>query len=144
MYKSILVPIDLSDLEKAKGCLKLAQNIGDKGAELHLLHVIETVPMYMAAELPEDLLENTKKAAAEALRKVAGSIDGNVQSHLHSGNPNRDINIVAEELGVDLIVVGSHRPGLPDYLLGSTAARVVRHTQCSVLVVRQAVGDTRS
>jgi len=37
---------------------------------------------------------------------------------------------------VDLIIVGSHKPGLQDYLLGSTAARVVRHAMCSVLVGR--------
>jgi nucleotide-binding universal stress UspA family protein len=36
----------------------------------------------------------------------------------------------------DLIVVGSHRPAMKDYLLGTNAARVVRHAHCSVLVVR--------
>ena len=38
--------------------------------------------------------------------------------------------------GVDLIIVASHRPGLQDYFLGSTAAKVVRHAKCSVLVIR--------
>jgi hypothetical protein len=43
---------------------------------------------------------------------------------------------VAEEAGADLVVVGSHRPAMKDYLLGTNAARVVRHARCSVLVAR--------
>ena len=40
-----------------------------------------------------------------------------------------------EEAEADL-VVGSHRPMIKDYQLGTNAARVVRHACCSVLVAR--------
>ena len=43
---------------------------------------------------------------------------------------------VAEEAEADLIVVGPHRPAMKDYLLGTNAARVLRHARCSVLVAR--------
>ena len=43
----------------------------------------------------------------------------------------------ASEWDADLIVVGSHRPVMSDYLLGSNAKTIVRHAQCSVLVVRE-------
>ena len=43
---------------------------------------------------------------------------------------------MAKEIGADLIVMGSHRPELADYLLGANAAKVVRHADCSVMVVR--------
>ena len=43
----------------------------------------------------------------------------------------------ATEWRADLIVVGSHRPVMSDYLLGSNAKTIVRHAQCSVLVVRK-------
>ena len=46
------------------------------------------------------------------------------------------ILVTAQEAGVDLIVVGSHRPAMKDYLLGTNAGRVVRHANCSVLVAR--------
>ncbi len=42
----------------------------------------------------------------------------------------------AEGIGPDLIVMASHRPERSDYLLGPNAARVVRHSDKSVLVVR--------
>jgi nucleotide-binding universal stress UspA family protein len=42
----------------------------------------------------------------------------------------------ADRMAADLIVVGSHRPTMSTYLLGSNAAAIVRHAKCSVLVVR--------
>ena len=48
------------------------------------------------------------------------------------------IRYTAEELGCDLIVMGSHDPHFTDYLIGSNAAHVALHTPCSVLVVRWA------
>ena len=43
----------------------------------------------------------------------------------------------ASDWNADLVVVGSHRPVMSDYLLGSNAKTIVRHAQCSVLVVRE-------
>ena len=43
---------------------------------------------------------------------------------------------VADETHADLIIVASHQPDVQDYFLGSTAAKVVRHARCSVLVLR--------
>ena len=43
---------------------------------------------------------------------------------------------VAEEIKPDQIVIGAHRPGLQDFLLGPNTARVVRHAKCSVNVIR--------
>ena len=136
MYKSILVPVDLSDMEKAKNCLRIAREIGGPDAELHLMHVVERVPIYVAAELPREIEENSVLGAQTALKELAETDPGNCRVHARLGHANRDIYVGAEELDVDLIIVGSHRPGLQDYLLGSTAARVVRHALCSVLVVR--------
>ncbi len=42
----------------------------------------------------------------------------------------------AEAWGADLIIVGSHRPSVATYLIGSNAKTIVRHAKCSVLVVR--------
>ncbi len=47
-----------------------------------------------------------------------------------------DHGVSAVAHAVDCIVIGSHKPGLSDYLLGSTAARVVRHAPCAVHVYR--------
>jgi nucleotide-binding universal stress UspA family protein len=55
---------------------------------------------------------------------------------VRAGHPGNQILDLAEETNADLIIVASHRPGLQDYFIGSTAGRVVRHANCSVLVTR--------
>ena len=62
----------------------------------------------------------------------------NVTAVVVKGHSGRTIIDVAAEKSADCIVIGSHKPGLIDYLLGSTAARVVRHAPCAVHVLRSA------
>ena len=56
----------------------------------------------------------------------------------YSGGLDTSVAIpyLAEQTGADLVVVGSHRPTMATYLLGSNASTIVRHAKCSVLVVR--------
>jgi nucleotide-binding universal stress UspA family protein len=60
----------------------------------------------------------------------------NMDVDVRVGHSYDTILKVAKERNVDLIIIASHRPGFQDYFLGSTAAKVVRHANCSVLVVR--------
>jgi nucleotide-binding universal stress UspA family protein len=53
------------------------------------------------------------------------------------GKIYREILNAARTIGADLIVMGSHHPELRDYLLGPNADKVVRHADCSVMVVRE-------
>jgi len=55
----------------------------------------------------------------------------------HGASIYAEILGAAEAAEADLVVVGSHRPAMKDYLLGTNAARVVRHARCSVLVARE-------
>ena len=59
-----------------------------------------------------------------------------VERIVRNGTVYEEILRIAGETGCDLIVIGAHRPELRDYLLGPNAARVDRHANCSVLVVR--------
>jgi universal stress protein F len=60
-----------------------------------------------------------------------------VEAIVKHGTPYQVIIDTAAELEVDLIIIAAHRPSLKDYLIGPTSARVVRHADCSVQVVRQ-------
>ena len=62
--------------------------------------------------------------------------EAGTDSEVLSGHTPLKILEYATEIGADLIIIASHRPGLQDYFLGSTAARVVRHAECAVLVDR--------
>ena len=59
-----------------------------------------------------------------------------VSSAVIMGGVYHDVLQEAERIGADLIVVGSHGPTMATYLIGSNAAAIGRHAECSVLVVR--------
>ncbi len=136
MYKNILIPVDLADVDRGKATLDIAKRIGEDDCKITLLNVVEDIPSFVAVELPTGLVEKSMDRAREMLEGVAATAPGAVKVDVRTGHANSAILDAAEDAGADLIIIGSHRPGLQDYLLGSTAGRVVRHSTCSVLVVR--------
>jgi nucleotide-binding universal stress UspA family protein len=70
---------------------------------------------------------------------IAAQASREVQTFAHArfGKPAVEILRLAEEVGADLIIVGSHNhTGVRRWLLGSTAERVVREAGCPVVVAR--------
>ncbi len=136
MYKNIIVAVDLAHGDAGKALLARANKLVDEGGTIRLLHVIEDVPSYIAAELPRDLNDRRQAEAKVELGLLTQGAGANVNSEVRMGAASSQILQCAEDTDADLIMIASHRPGLSDYFIGSTAARVVRHAQCSVLISR--------
>lgn len=136
MYNTILVPIDMAHAEKGKSTIEIARKLSGEDTQILLLHVIEDIPNWVAAEMPAGILEKSRQSMQEELQAIANASSIKADVLIRSGHPYRTILDKADEEEVDLIIVASHKPGLQDYFLGSTAAKVVRHAKCSVLVVR--------
>ena len=136
MYKTILVPIDMAHIEKGKAMIDIATAQGNKDTQTILLNVVEEIPAWIASQLPSGMLNKSREYAVEKLKAIADTANINVDVEVRSGHPYKTILEVADKSGAELIIVASHQPGLEDYFLGSTAAKVVRHAKCSVLVVR--------
>jgi nucleotide-binding universal stress UspA family protein len=136
MYRKILVPIDLAHAEKGRIMIDIARKLGGKNVSITLINVIEDLPVYVANELPGELTQTIRKNAQIELRGMAEAAGLSAGIEVRSGRPVTAILEVAKDLAIDLIVIASHQPGLQDYLLGSTAASVVRHAKHSVLVIR--------
>lgn len=134
MYKNILVPIASDHDPHTSEAMTVARLLADEGAKITALTVVEAIPEYIAQQLPEGQLEKNHQAVEDALSREVGG--GEVNVVVVSGHSGRTILDWAGENDVDCIVMASHRPGLSDYFLGSTAARVVRHAQCAVHVLR--------
>jgi nucleotide-binding universal stress UspA family protein len=140
MYKRILVPVDIDQKSSWQRALPVgAQLAKDYAAELHVLCVVPVFGMSVVGSyFPPDF---EKKAIAEAKTKLVKIVDDanlgiKVAAHVAHGTIYEEIIAIANQLGVDLIVMSSHRPELQDYLIGPNAARVVRHASQSVFVVR--------
>ncbi len=142
MYKKILLSNDLHDDASWRKALPTALEMcRASSAELHLITVIPDLPMglvgiYLAEDTGDRLAQETGKGLAEF---VAEHVPGDVGAtpHVDVGTIYMAILETAGRIGADLIVIGSHRPEMGDFLLGPNAARVVRHSKVSVLVVRE-------
>jgi|TARA_Y100000588_G_scaffold266020_1_gene280809 nucleotide-binding universal stress UspA family protein len=141
MYKDILLPIDLGNESSWNRALPAAiEYCKAFGANLHVLTVMPDFGSPMVAQFfPDDHEGRMMQNANDVLHKfVADRVpdDINVQHVVADGTIYKTIIETAEDINADLIIMGSHRPELQDYLLGPNAARVVRHSSKSVLVVR--------
>ncbi len=140
MYSRILVPIDPSHGEVGARLVEIAKKLIDAEGEITLLSVIEPVPSYISGYIREESFQERLKANRdEALAHLKGMLTAaGVTGHtmIDEGSPSAEILRIAEKMKADAIILGSHRPDFRDYLIGSTAARIVRHAQCTVVVER--------
>ena len=136
MFNNILVPIDMGHVVEGKSIIDAAIEHAASGAKITLLNVVEEIPNWAAINLPADIIDKSIQASKDELKAIANASGRKMDVEVRTGHSYNTILDVAEDKGADLIIIASHRPGLQDYFLGSTAAKVVRHATCSVLVIR--------
>lgn len=134
MYKKIIVSLSLEHGIGAKA-IETARGLKSENGEIIAVHVYEPLQGSVKAYVPEEAVTESLKRAKEALAERIGSAK-DVEAVLLEGHSGRAVTDFAGEVGADCIIVGSHKPGLRDHFLGSTASRIVRHSPCSVHVLR--------
>jgi len=141
MYKEIVFPVDVSDEGSWKAALpQTLELVRNFDAKLHVMTVVpefgmSIVSQYFADDAEEKMLKDAQEALHRFVREHIPD-DIEVQHIVAQGTVYRSIIQIAREVSADLIVIAAHRPELKDYLLGPNAAKVVRHSDISVLVVR--------
>lgn len=139
MYSHIVLGLDLSedsDKVAAKGANLARQN----DAMLSMVHVIEPLSFAYGGDIPMDfssVQEEIYRQAEQQMRKLGSKWDvPEERQHVVIGRPESEIHTLAEDLGADLVIVGSHgRHGLA-LVFGSTANGVLHGASCDVLAVR--------
>ncbi len=145
IYKHLLLALDFGDdQERLIDHAVSMASVFD--ARLTLAHIVDYMPAAYGGEvpLPDDLQMDAlllDKAKGRLASLVAGLALPDVDWRAELGVPKHGITRLAEELEVDLILVGSHgRHGL-QLLLGSTANGVLHLAGCDVLAIRVKDGD---
>ena len=140
MFHRILLAVDLADeAQSPKGLAEALELVKLTEGQLRLVNVQPLLPATFMEYVPADFDAEQERRAHEALREVAAKIalpPARLSTAVASGGVYHELLREAEEWGADLVVIGSHRPVMSDYLLGSNAKTIVAHAECSVLVVR--------
>lgn len=135
MYNNIAIPVSLDTDRDVGAAVKVAQALADPGARITFVHVLETIPAYVADMIPPETFTERRDMAERRLSEVAEGVE-NANAVILDGTAGRTLTRWCDENGADLIVIASHRPVMSDVFLGSTAAWVVRHANCPVHVIR--------
>ncbi|QDU29075.1 Universal stress protein E [Anatilimnocola aggregata] len=112
---------------------------------LHMLHVVDSmdVPEDILSKVPEgkSLRDEINQAAKKRFDEFVATLgaQGDIRPHLTWGTPWKEINRVANQLQIDLLVVGSiGRSGIAGMLMGNTAERLLACCRSSLLTVKPA------
>jgi nucleotide-binding universal stress UspA family protein len=140
MFRSIVVPVDLSEVDLSRPAIATAvAMVKESGGRLTLVNVVPIMPVMMLDTVPVSYETEVAEKAQESLSELAATIDlprDRVSAIVRIGGVYHEVLDVATKEGADLVLVGSHRPAMATYLLGSNATAIVRHANCSVLVLR--------
>lgn len=142
MYKNILFPVDIMEEHSWRKALSVVLVYAEKfNAKIHILNVVPAyglnmVQQYFPIGAIDELIQKANVHLHEFSKKNFPSTVS-TQQIIAKGAVYECIIETAKEVDADLIVMTAHRPELKDYLLGPNAAKVVRHSDRSVLVVRE-------
>jgi len=141
MFKDILLAIDLNDVDESSRAIEFVRDYaGHAGATIHVVTVVPDFTMSIVGSyFPKNFEKQALEDATSKLKALTDERFGEglkVQHIITHGTVYQEIVAAAEKTGADLIVVCSGARDLKDYLLGTNAARVVRHATASVMVIR--------
>jgi nucleotide-binding universal stress UspA family protein len=141
MVRKILVAVDGSE-PAGHALAKAIEEAKVWGAELHAIYVVESglfssLPMDNTLEIMYSLLQKEGEDILNESQEKAEAAGVSLNTHIRQGHAGSEIIDLAEELAVDLILIGSHGKSEVDrLLLGSVTDYVVRHSSITTTVVR--------
>lgn len=135
MYRHVLVPVAFDEDHDPAAPLAVAGQLVIQAGKVSLLHVMANVPSYVINYVPEGFQREAQTAIVESLLSMAAGLP-NSEGFVVEGHAGKTIVKWASDNAVDCIVIGPHKAGVQDFVLGSTAAQVVRHAKCAVHVTR--------
>ncbi|AOV97203.1 universal stress protein UspA [Edwardsiella hoshinae] len=143
MYQNILLPLDLG--EEALTALALEQVksvIRSEETRVRLMYVVVQIPDFILNRFNpqtnqfDDVMSEELQRRLQALAEQLPLAAENISVVVRQGAIYDEILKEAACIDADLILIGSRRPSMKTYLLGSNAAAIVRHAQTSVLIAR--------
>jgi nucleotide-binding universal stress UspA family protein len=138
MYSRILVPVDMDNVDKLDKAITLAaQTAKANEASLVFVDVVDAVPTTSRVTESERMADRLTRFAADQAKAHDVEISAQValRGDLHL-NVGADIIDAAKDAECDLIMMGSHVPGMKEYFMSSNAGYVASHAPMSVYVVR--------
>ncbi len=143
MYRNIIVPVDTFEESSWKSVVPVLEAYFS-GKQDSCIHLVSVYPEDKALSIysqfiPDGFEEHIEEDIKSKLEQIENKINKPgvvVKKCLLKGIVYVELLNYIEKVKGDLVILSSHRPELKDYLIGPVASRVLRHSNCSVLVCR--------
>lgn len=137
MYSRIVVPVDLTHLDKIEKALRTAADLAlHYGADLFYVGVTAPTPSEIAHNKDEYSEKLEQFAAEESARRKLGIEARIAVSQDPAVDLDEALGNAIKELDADLVVMASHMPTFADHIFASNAGYLASHAPVSVFVVR--------
>jgi nucleotide-binding universal stress UspA family protein len=142
----IIVPTDFSDYSDLafKRAIDLAEACQ---AKIYLTHVVEEAPDIFALDrfnkegqkkIMKDLEKQSKEFFEKQIAKYPEAQKVDIETKVLRGIPSKEILTLQKKINADMVVISTHgQSAFEEFFWGNTASKIIRHTNCSVLVVRK-------
>ncbi|MEG5567078.1 universal stress protein [Enterobacter bugandensis] len=143
MYKKILMPVDVFEMDLSDKAVRHAANLTkSEGASITLVNILPASSRSLLRGFNADIKKFEEYMSAESgkkmneLKRLFDISPENIHTLVRFGSVRDEIIKLSKEGGYDVIVIGSKNPGITTHLLGSNAESILRYATIPVLVVR--------
>ncbi len=142
MFKNVLLAVDLAHKEEQEAALEAAQKYAEEGSNIYVISVIPPlegggfVQSFLPANYDKELIHKGQEALHEFTKTHLAGVK-NIKHLVVHGKVYEKITDVADQLDIDLIItMASIKKDRSSSAFGPNVARIVRNSDCSVLVLR--------
>ncbi|HHA1368703.1 MULTISPECIES: universal stress protein [Enterobacter] len=143
MYKKILMPVDVFEMDLSDKAVRHAANLAkSEGASITLVNILPASSRSLLRGFNADIKKFEEYMSAESgkkmneLKRLFDISPENIHTLVRFGSVRDEIIKLSKEGEYDVIVIGSKNPGITTHLLGSNAESILRYATIPVLVVR--------
>ncbi|MCK7148284.1 universal stress protein [Enterobacter bugandensis] len=143
MYKKILMPVDVFEMDLSDKAVRHAANLAKaEGASITLVNILPASSRSLLRGFNADIKKFEEYLSAESgkkmneLKRLFDISPENIHTLVRFGSVRDEIIKLSKEGEYDVIVIGSKNPGITTHLLGSNAESILRYATIPVLVVR--------
>ena len=143
---NIIVPTDFSDFSDL--ALKRALDLAEAcNAKIYLTHVVADAPDIFALDrfdkegqkkIMKELEDRSKESFENQMGKFPQPLKVDIETKVLRGIPSKEILSLQKKIKADMVVIATHgQTAFEEFLWGNTASKIIRYSNCLVLVVRK-------
>ncbi len=126
MYKTIIMPVDVFEMELSDKAVRHAEFLAQSEGVIHLLHVLPASASLSLHRFAADIRRFEEHLQQEAQTRLNTMIThfnidaSRIKTHVRFGNVRDMVNELAEEIGADMVVIASRNPSISTHCSART------------------------